>query len=272
MSRRATPWWVGLGVAAALAFCLFPFAWQILTSFRPEGVPALPGAPEGASLGAYAAVLSRPDFLRAVLNSFAVAALTTALNLALGAPGAFALAKLPVPGRGLVLAAALAVSMLPPVSTVGPLFLALKAIGLRDSALGLVLPYTTFSLPLTLWILTAFFRELPDELLQAARVDGCGPLQALRHVFLPLAAPGLATTGLLVFIFSWNELLYALTFTSSPDQRTIPVAIALFAAGYREPYAEIAAATVLVTLPLIALTLAFQRRIIAGLTAGALKG
>ena len=162
--------------------------------------------------------------------------------------------------------------MFPPIATVSPLYLILRACGLRDTPLGLVLPYTTFALPLALWVLTGFFREIPDELYRAARVDGCTPFQAFRKVMLPLAAPGLATTAILVFIFSWNEFLYALTFTSSPEHRTVPVAISLFAGEHKEPWGEIAAASVIATLPLVILTLVFQRRIVAGLTQGAVKG
>ena len=150
------------------------------------------------------------------LNSVLVAAGTTALCLAVGASAAFAIAKLDFPGRSLLLAAALAISMFPPIATVSPLYLVLRAAGLRDSLPGLLLPYSTFALPLTLWLLTSWFRELPDDLWRAARVDGCTPWQAFVHVYLPLSTPALATTAILVFIFSWNELLYALSFISRP--------------------------------------------------------
>jgi multiple sugar transport system permease protein len=155
---------------------------------------------------------------------------------------------------------------------VSPLYLVIRALGLRDHLAGLVLPYTAFGLPMTIWILTGFFREIPDEIYRSARVDGCSPFMAFRKVLLPLAAPGLATTGILVFISAWNEFLYALTFTSSPEQRTVPVAISLFAGEHKEPWGEIAAASVIATLPLILVTLIFQRRIVSGLTAGAVKG
>lgn len=257
---------LGLGFAAtaALTFCVGPFFWQALSSLRPEGAPA--------GLQAYRDVLVEHSFLRVMGTSFVVASLTTVLCLALGTAAAFALAKLPVPARGVLLAAALGASMFPPIATVGPLYLVVNALGLRDDVLGLVVPYTTFALPLTLWVLTAHFKELPADLYRAAKVDGCTPFQAFAKVLLPLAAPGLVTTGLLVFIFSWNEFLYALTFTSSPEHRTVPVAIALFSSGHAEPWAQIAAASVLVTLPLVVLTLLFQRRLVAGLTAGAVKG
>ena len=172
----------------------------------------------------------------------------------------------------LLASGALAISMFPPIATVSPLYLALRAVGLRDSLAGLVLPYATFALPLTLWLLTSFFRDLPDELYRAALVDGCTPWQAFVHVYLPLSWPALATCAILVFIFSWNELLYALSFISTPSKRTIPVAIALFAGEHVEPWGQIAAASVVATLPLAVLTFVFQRRIVAGLTAGAVKG
>lgn len=257
-------------VVAAILFCVGPFAVQFLTSVDPD---AELGSrfPTPPTLSAYATVLSNPTFLRSLWNSFLVATVTTVLSVLLGGMAAFSLAKLNVPGKRWVLAATLAVSMLPPVATVSPIFLALRALGLRDFAPGLILPYTGFALPLALWLLTAFFEELPDELFQAARMDGCSPVQTLRHVYLPLAGPGLASTALLVFVFAWNEFLFALTLTSSPEQRTVPVAVSLFASTQKEPFAELAAASVLVTLPLIVLTLVFQKRIVAGLTAGAVK-
>jgi multiple sugar transport system permease protein len=243
----------------------------VLTSVRPEGEVARVGWPSAVTLGAYRDVLGRGEFVRAVLNSLLVAAATTLFCLTVGASAAFALAKLRFPGRSLLLGAALAVSMFPPIATVSPLYLGLRAVGLRDSLAGLVLPYATFALPLTLWLLTSFFRQVPDVLYRAARVDGCTPFQAFRRVLLPLVGPGLATTGILVFIFAWNEFLYALTFISSPGRRTIPVAISLFATEHTEPWAQIAAASVVATLPLVVLTVLFQRRIVEGLTAGAVK-
>lgn len=269
--RGARGWALAFACAAFLAFFLGPFAWQVLTSLRPEGELTRTGLPGRLSLASYASVLAGGAFLRAVGNSLLVAAVTTAFCLLVGASAAFALAKLRFPGRRLLLGAALGVSMFPPIATVSPLYLLLRALGLRDQLLGLVLPYATFALPLTLWLLTSFFRELPDALYRAARVDGCTPFGALWRVMLPLAAPGLATTGLLVFIFCWNEFLYALTFVSSPDKRTVPVALSLFAGEHVEPWGEVAAARLVATLPLAVLTLLFQRRIVSGLTSGAVK-
>jgi multiple sugar transport system permease protein len=254
--------------AAVLAFFLGPLAWQALTSLWPEAELTRP-LPHALTLASYAGLGA--TFARAVLNSLLVAAGTTVLCLAAGAPAAFAIARLELRGRSLLLGGALAISMFPPIATVSPLFLMLRAAGLRDSLPGLVLPYATFALPLTLWLLTSSFRELPEELYRAARVDGCTPWQAFARVFLPLSWPALATCAILVFIFSWNELLYALSFISTPSRRTIPVAIALFAGEHVEPWGQIAAASVVATAPLALLILLFQRRIAAGLTAGAVK-
>ena len=255
-------------VAAVLLFFLGPLAWQLLTSLWPEAALTQP-LPPALTLSNYAGLGG--TFARAVMSSLLVAAATTVLCLCVGASAAFAIAKLEFTGRSALLGGALAISMFPPIATVSPLYLALRAVGLRDSLAGLVLPYTTFALPLTLWLLTSFFRELPDEIYRAALADGCTPWQAFARVYLPLSWPALATCAILVFIFSWNELLYALTFISTPAKRTVPVAIALFAGEHVEPWGQIAAASTVAVLPLAVLTLLFQRRIVAGLTAGAVK-
>ena len=259
-------------MVAAVTFCVGPFLWQVITSVRPEDELTRIALPTEVSLESYAGAFHGRPFGRVLLNSAMVATATTVFCLAIGASAAFALAKLEFPGRRLLLGLALAVSMFPPIATVSPLYLMIRAMGLRDELPGLVLPYTTFALPMTLWILTGFFRDIPDELYRSARIDGCTPFQAFRKVLLPLTVPGLATTGILVFIFAWNEFLYALTFTSSPEKRTVPVAISLFAGEHKEPWGEIAAASVIATLPLILVTLLFQRKIVAGLTSGAVKG
>jgi multiple sugar transport system permease protein len=257
---------------AAVSFCLAPFLWQILTSLRPEAELTTPGLPHTLSLEHYRAIFRAQPFALVLLNSALVAGGTTLLSLSLGAPAAFALAKLEVPGRRVIIAAVLAVTTFPPIATVSPLYLTLRALHLLDTRIGLVLPYATFSLPLAIAVLAAFFRELPDELLHAARIDGCTTMQAFRRVFLPLAAPAIGATAILVFVFAWNELLYALTFLSSPEKRTVPLAIAMLSTEHREPWGEIAAASTIATLPLVVATLLFQRRIVAGLAAGAVKG
>lgn len=261
-----------LAATAAIGFCLGPFAWQVLTALRPEAELTRRGLPSTLSLDAFHAVLVGRPFARSLWNSLLVASATTTIAIALGGAAAFAVAKLPLRSRRLVLALALATSMFPPIATVSPLFLVVRALGLRDELAGLVLPSTGFALPLAIWILSDFFAALPHDLYRAARVDGCSPRQVLTRVFAPVAAPAIATTAILVFVQTWNELLFALTFTSSPEQRTVPVAIALFAAEHREPWGEIAAASVVATVPLLVVTLLFHRRVVAGLTAGAVKG
>jgi multiple sugar transport system permease protein len=267
--KRAALWFA---IIAAVTFCTAPFLWQLLTSLRPEDQLTQLGLPRPPSIESYRAAFADQPFGWALANSLTVAAVTTVFCLTVGGAAAFVLAKLPFAGRGLLLGFALAVSMFPPIATISPLYLVIRALGLFDRPIGLVIPYTTFSLPLAMWVLTGVFRDLPDELYKAARVDGCSAFGAFYRVLLPLAAPGLATTAILVFIFAWNELLYALTFTASPARRTVPVAISLFTGEHKEPWGEIAAASVIATLPLIAATLAFQRKIVAGLTAGAVKG
>ncbi len=260
-----------LSILAAL-FCVGPFAWLVLTALRPEGERTRLGVPSSLSLTSFVTAVRDQPLPRALLHSLLVASLTTVLSVFLGALAAFAIARLRVRFGKLVLAAALSISMFPPIATVGPLYVVLRSLGLLDSPLGLVLPYASFSLPLAIFLLTRTFEDIPDDLFRAARVDGCSPLGALYRVYLPLAAPGIATTALLVFVAAWNELLFALTFLSTPERRTAPVAIALFASGQVEPWGEIAAASALATVPLVILALVFQRRIVSGLTAGAVKG
>jgi multiple sugar transport system permease protein len=263
---------LSLAVAAIVLFCAGPFLWQVLTSLRPEGELTRLELPSTLTLDNYRSVLAGRPFARSVLNSFIVASATTATSLFFGATAAFALAKLELRGRSLLLGTALLASMFPGVAAVSPLYLTVRALGLRDQLLGLVLPYTTFALPMAVWILTGFFRAIPDEIYRAAIIDGCTPFQAFRKVMLPLAAPGLGTTAILIFISSWNEFLYALALTSSARARTVPVAIGLFAGDHKEPWGEIAAASVIAMLPVILVALVFQRWIVSGLTSSAVKG
>jgi multiple sugar transport system permease protein len=231
--------------------------------------PFLPTEP---TLAHYRSVISGTPFLRIIANSAVVASCTTVLSLAIGSLAAFGLAKLRVRFKGLILLFVLSASMFPPIATVSPLYLVIRALGLRDTLWALIITYATFTLPLTIWVLTNFFREIPDEIYRASRVDGCSPFQSFVRIMVPLAAPGIVTAGVLVFIFSWNEFLFALTFTSTEASRTIPVAIALFPGLHEMPWGDIAAASVIVTVPLVVLVLLFQRRIVEGLTAGAVKG
>lgn len=264
---------VGLTLAVVLVvlFCAGPFLWQVLTSLRPENDLTSIELPSALTLESYRRVLTERPFARSVLNSFIVASATTVTSLFLGATAAFALAKLELRGRSFFLGMALLASMFPSVAAVSPLYLTVRALGLRDHLLGLVLPYTTFALPMAVWILSGFFRAIPDEIYRAAIIDGCSPFQAFRRVMLPLAAPGLGTTAILIFISSWNEFLYALALTSSARSRTVPVAIGLFGGDHKEPWGEIAAASVVAMLPVIAAALIFQRWIVSGITTSAVK-
>jgi len=263
-----------ISLALVVAYCSGPLIWQFITSLKPdhELVRIPPVLPESSTVAHYVSIFKGHPFSRIIMNSAVVAASTTFLSLAIGSLAAFALAKLKVRYKALILAFVLSVSMFPPIATVSPLYIIIRALGLRDTWWALVITYTTFSLPLSIWILTNFFKEIPDEIYLAARVDGCTPFQAFHRIMLPLSAPGFVTTAILVFIFSWNEFLFALTFTSTAASRTIPVGIALFPGIHEVPWGDIAAASIVVTIPLVILVFVFQRKIIEGLTAGAVKG
>lgn len=261
-------------VGLMLSFVLGPFVWQVVTALKPETElgslpPLLPSRP---TLQHFTTVLTSPGFLRVVGNSIVVAASVVLLAFFFGIPASYALAKLHLRGRNPILATLLCLSMFPAIANVAPLYLIFIRLHIRDHVLAVVLAHSVFALPFTLWTLTNFFEEIPDDIYRAARVDGCSTLGILRHIVLPLAAPGLLSVGLLVFIFSWNEFLYALTLTATERSRTLPVAIALFPGLHEIPWGEIAAAAVLATLPAVVLVLIFQRRIVSGLTAGAVKG
>lgn len=262
------------GAAAVLAWSLAPIAWQLLTSLRPSALltrlpPVLP--PE-LSLEHYAAVLHNASFLRMLLNSAVVAVFSTALALTLGAFAAFALACLPLKGKRGMLAVALSSSLFPAIAILGPLYALIRFLGLRDTWGALVLTHGAFLLPLTIWTLTHFFREIPKELFRSGLVDGLSPFQIFTKIYLPLSTGGLAAAGILDFIFSWNEFLFALTFTNTDAARTVPVGIALFAGLHEVPFGEIAAASIVVSAPVLLLALVFQRGIVSGLTQGAVKG
>jgi multiple sugar transport system permease protein len=255
-------------------YCIGPFLWQMITSLTPaaELTKLPPVLPDTITATHYIAVFEGHPFARIIVNSTVVSLLSTVLSLILGSLAAFGLSKMRIKRRGLIFALVLSISMFPPIATVSPLYLIIRATGLRDTWWALIMTYTTFTLPMCIWILSSFFREIPDELYRAARVDGCSSLQIFHKIFIPLAGPGIFATAILVFIFSWNEFLFALTFTSTTASRTIPVGIALFPGLHEMPWGDIAAASVVVTIPLIILVFFFQKRIIEGLTAGAIKG
>jgi ABC-type glycerol-3-phosphate transport system permease component len=263
-----------LAGTALVTLLLFPIYWMTASSVTPESrlfqsPPLLPNAP---SLDHYRALFDQRDFLIPIRNSIIVAAMTTMVALPVATLCAYALARLRFRGRGLLLALILAVSMFPQISIVPPLYLILRELRLLDTYPGLVLPYVTFCAPLAVWLLTGFFRQLSPELEDAAMLDGASRVRALWDVVLPLAAPGVATAAILTFLYCWNEFLFALSFTLGPDRYTVPVAVTLFRGRYQVPWGQVLAATVVATLPVALLVLTCQRRIVAGLTAGASKG
>ena len=254
---------------------LFPFVYAIASSLKTGSELFSPGLlPRHWRFGNYANVFSSGPFVRNVVNSVIVACAVASLSLLLGLTAAYALGRIRFRGRRLLLISILGVSMFPQVAVLSGLFELIRALGLYNTVWGLILADMLFTLPFTVWILTTFMRELPHELEEAAIVEGASSWTIITRIFLPLLWPALVTTGLLAFMGSWNEFLYALTFTISPEQRTVPVAIALLTGSsqFELPWGTIMAASVLVTIPVIALVMLCQRRIVSGLTAGAVKG
>ncbi len=268
-----------IGIALVLVFALFPVLWIISVSLKtPESVTDGRLIPAHWTLDNYKVLFDggfdNSPFIHPLINSIAIALISTLIAITLAAFAAYAIARLEFPGKTAILTGALALAIFPQISTVGPLFDMWRAIGLYNTYPGLIIPYLTFSLPLAIYVLVAFFREIPWDLEQAAEVDGATPLQAFRKVILPLAAPGTFTAAILVFIFCWNDFLFAITLTSSDASRTVPAALAFFTgeSQFTAPTGNIAAAAVIVTIPIIIFVLFFQRRIVSGLTSGAVKG
>jgi len=265
----------GAGSAVVVIYALLPVAWIVSLSLkRSADLGDNRFLPDVVSLEHYATVFRDPQFSAALWNSIGIAAISTLAAVLLGAFTAYAIVRLEFPGRRLILAGALAIAMFPPISIIGPLFNTWRTLGLYDTWAGLILPYMTFTLPLAIWTLAAFFREIPWDLDKAARVDGATAFQAFVHVIAPLAAPGVFSAAILVFMFAWNDFLFAASLTSTDHARTVPAAIAFFTGSSRfeQPTGSVAAASVVVTVPVIIVVLLFQRRIVAGLTAGAVKG
>ena len=275
-TREYTFWTIGLVIIVIAA--LFPVLWIISLSLKdPATIADGRLIPADWTFDNYKSLfdggLDSP-LLKPLINSIVIALIATTIAIVLASFTAYAIARLEFPGKLLILGGALAVAMFPPISTVGPLFDMWRNFGLYDTYLGLIIPYLTFSLPLAIYILVAFFREIPWDLEQAAQVDGATPFQAFRKVIVPLAAPGMFTAAILVFIFCWNDFVFAISLTSSDASRTVPAALAFFTGDsqFTDPAGNIAAAAVVVTIPIIIFVLLFQRRIVAGLTAGAVKG
>jgi multiple sugar transport system permease protein len=265
--------WVAVFVICV--FCLFPFYWLINVSLKtgPDLAQAdlLPPSP---TLDNYSSIFENADFTAALRNSAIITGVTTILALIVASFAAYALARLRFRRKFLILAVILSISTFPAIAIAAPIFKLWTDIGLYDTRIGLIIPYLTFALPLAIYILASFFKEIPKELEEAALVDGATHFQAFRKIVLPLAAPGLVTAGLLTAFFVWNEFLLAVTLTSSPDAFTVPVAVANFSGSteFEIPLGTISAASVVITVPLVALVIIFQKRIVAGMTAGAVKG
>jgi trehalose/maltose transport system permease protein len=262
-------------VVAIVLYAVFPFYYAILSSLKTGSeLFRVDYFPLAWNFDNYVGVFRQNPFATNIWNSILVSFSTVALALALGVTAAYALARVRFRGRGLLLFTILGVSMFPQVAVLSGMFQLIRALGLYNHPAALVLSYMIFTLPFTVWVLTTFMRDLPKELEEAAILDGASPWKILTRVFLPLMWPALVTTGLLAFIAAWNEFLFALTFTLTNDQRTVPVGIGLMSgsSSHEIPWGNIMAASVIVTLPLVVLVLIFQRRIVSGLTAGAVKG
>src|SRR5215217_5987889 len=263
-----TPWWMWIAVAAIVVFCLFPFYWLINLSLKTgDDLSSSTIFPPHPTLDNYQSIFKNGDFTRALLNSAIISLVTTALALVVGSFCAYALARLRFGGKFAILALVLSITTFPAIAIAAPLFRLWTDIGIYNTLYGLIIPNLTFALPLAIYILVSFFKEIPKDLEEAALVDGATHFVAFRKVVVPLAAPGLATAGILTFIATWNEFLLAITLTSTPKARPVPAAIAFFTGStqFEIPYGTI-------TVPLILLVLFFQKRIVAGLTAGAVKG
>jgi multiple sugar transport system permease protein len=270
-----TPWWMWLAVGSIVFYCLFPFYWLFNLSLK-TGADLSDNSiiPPNPTRDNYEAIFRNDDFVRALGNSVWVAGWTTVLAIIIGSFCAYALARLRFPGKFAILGLVLAITTFPGIAIAAPLFRLWSDIGLFDTLTGLIIPNLTFALPLAIFILVSFFKEIPKDLEEAALVDGATYFQAFRKVVVPLAAPGMATAAILVFIGAWNEFLFAITLTSTPEARTVPAAIAFFtgATTFDVPIGTITAASVVISIPLIFMVLMFQKRIVAGLTAGAVKG
>jgi trehalose/maltose transport system permease protein len=262
-------------VAVIIVFAVFPFYYAIITSFKSgTALFEIDYWPKSSSLANYAAVLTKGNFPRNLLNSVIVSFAVVFVSLLLAVTAAYALSRVRFRGRSSLLLLILSVSMFPSIAVLAGLFELIRAMGIYNTLWALIFSYLIFTLPFTVWVLTTFMRELPVEIEEAAIVDGATPWVIVSKVFLPLMWPALVTTGLLAFIAAWNEFLFALTFVVSDEQRTVPVAIALLsgATSFEIPWGVLMAASVIVTVPLVVLVLIFQRKIISGLTAGGVKG
>ncbi len=277
MSRRETIWWL-VAAAGILLYTLFPVAWIVSLSFKSSAdIANGQFLPTVFAAENYATIFTGDAaelFLPALRNSFGICLIATAISCVLAMFAAYAIARLDFPGKKLILSTALAVAIFPVISIVTPLFNLWRQVGLYDTWPGLILPYLSLTLPISIWTLSAFFREIPWEMEEAAQVDGATTWQAFTKVIVPLAAPGVFTTAIIAFFLAWNDFVYGISLTSTGASRPVPAALGLFsgASQFESPNGPIAAAAVIVTIPVVVLVLIFQRRIVAGLTNGAVKG
>jgi trehalose/maltose transport system permease protein len=268
---------VGWGVAnfVVIALALIPVLWLVSLSFKtPTAVLDPSFVPSQWTWGNYSGILQSSQFIRPLINSIGIGLISTFIAVVLASMAAYAVARLAFPGKSVLIGMALLIAIFPQISLITPLFSIERALGLFNTWPGLIIPYVAFGLPLGIYILSAFFREIPWELEKAAKMDGATPFQAFTRVIAPLAAPGMVTTAILVFLACWNDFLFAISFTSTISARTAPAAMQYFSGGsvFTIPTGPIAAAAVVITIPIIIFVLFFQRRIVAGLTSGAVKG
>lgn len=258
-----------------IVYALVPVLWIASLSFKtPSTLTDGRFIPQQWTLQNYRAIFDTDQFIRALVNSIGIALISTTIAVVLGMMAAYAIARLEFPGKALLVGVSLLIAMFPQVSLVSPLFDIERSLHLFDTWLGLIIPYITFALPLAIYTLSAFFKQIPWELEKAAKMDGATQVQAFRRVIVPLAAPGVFTAAILVFIFCWNDFLFAISLTSTERSRTVPAALSFFTGDsqFEDPTGSISAAAVVITIPIILFVLFFQRRIVAGLTSGAVKG
>jgi multiple sugar transport system permease protein len=265
----------GLANTVTIVIVAIPVLWLLSLSFKTPTAITDPSLwPAQWTWGNYSGILTTQQFIRPLLNSIGIGVISTVIAVIFASMAAYAVARLAFPGKKLLIGMSLLIALFPAISLVTPLFNIERALGLFNTWPGLIIPYVAFGLPLGIYILSAFFREIPWELEKAAKMDGATPFQAFTKVIAPLAAPGMVTTAILVFLFCWNEFLFAISFTSTIASRTAPAALAFFSGSsqFTSPIGPISAAAVVITIPIIIFVLFFQRRIVAGLTSGAVKG
>ena len=265
----------GVADVLVIALAMVPVLWIVSLSLKtPASLIDGTFWPRHPTFVNYSGIFSTTLFTRAFANSVGIAVISTVVAVVVASMAAYSVARLDFPGKRLLVGGALIVAIFPQISLITPIFNIWRGIHLYDTWPGLIIPYLTFSLPLAIYTLSAFFRDIPWELEQAAQIDGATPFQAFTRVIAPLAAPGVFTTAILVFIFAWNDFLFAISLTSTDNARTVPAALGFFTGSsqFEHPTGSIAAAAVVVTIPIVIMVLIFQRRIVAGLTAGAVKG